>query len=234
MRRCVLIVLVKPTRQKEARMDVLFGLEQTMLAGVVSFFVAILAAIVYSYNLARGQRTSCVTWIVWGVVSVTAFIFHYDASENWNSRWIPLFYAIVPFWYLALVWHLYGGWNFEKRERVSLVLAFFVWVAWIATQYFEITFMAIEGPLFMIVAVDSIGVYTAIEHARTGGEHVNRWSWALTSIATGIGAFSVSNWGSAEMIYPGYLALAMPLIFITAYRHTGGYKPLVYTRKVPG
>lgn len=209
-------------------MDVLFGIERTMLAGIISLIFALLAAVVYTHNMLRGERPSLATWLVWGVVGVTAFFFHYEASDGWASRMIPLFYAIVPFWYLALVRYFDGMWSFNRREKVSLGLAFVVWGIWIATHYFKVTFMGIEGPLFMIVAVDVIGVYTAIEHARKGGEYVNRWSWLLTSVATTVGVFSVPNslfaiedWLSPEMIYPSYLALAMPLIFAFTW-----YKPV--------
>ena len=204
-------------------MEVLFGYQLTRVAGIAALALAVWASYIYTRNmLTAGTRPSCPAWLVLGFVSLTAAIIHHDASATWDEQIIPIFYAVVPFFYLVLVWKLDGKWEYERLDIICIALALSVWVVWILSHIYDWTFFKVEGSLSLIVLVDFIGVGMLIKHAYHGEEYENRWAWLITAFVTPVNAFSVSDWHSAQFIYPGYLALVMPIVFFFTW-----FKPAV-------
>lgn len=209
---------------------------------------AIIASAIYIRNMLDGAEVSSAMWLVYWVMGATLFFFYWALTckaGNWRigspmvcsdgmgwseEMWLLLFYAVVPGVYLAITLFKKGSWAFDPVEKLMLKLAGAVWVIWILITYLVETKSTVVAfvpmlsalPLLLAIPIDCFGTLTGMRHAHLhGSEYINRFSWLLTSIAVWLNFAILPSYESwAEIAYPLYLALAMPLFCIVVWVNT--------------
>jgi hypothetical protein len=176
------------------------------IAAILSFA----SVVPYVRDILYGTtRPNTITWFLWLFIQGIAIAAQFSEGASWSiimviADGITIMLVLV----LSVIGYGYREWN--AFDVVCGILGIVAIVAW------QITGDAILALILSVVA-DALAAAPTIRKAYSDPWSENPTGWAFTAVAAVFGVLSTTSWNTANLLFPGYLALINGLTFTLAY-----------------
>ena len=170
----------------------LFGL----LGGILAFIGVFPYTIDILRRKAKPQRSSFFIWSALGLIVV----FSQAAKGATNSLWLPSLETVGGL-VIFLLSIKYGVGGFSKRDYIALLVAGLGLIGWYFTKEAAIA-------LYLVILIDSTGVYLELHKAYTHPETETHIAWILAALGGVCALLSVGTFNIILISYPIFIILA--------------------------
>ena len=191
--------------------------ETKTLLTIVSILLAILSYIPYFRDIARRKtRPHAFTWLVWCVMSTTAF-FSQIAEGGGVATWVLAFTALVNFAIFTLSLH-------KGETRINTIDWFCLFGAFIGLALFAFN----DDPfisIFIISSVNIIGFIPTVRKSMLKPQQETAMTFAITALKYIFAIMALETYSLGTLLYPVTVAVcnALFVVLLLTRRQQLGY-----------
>lgn len=176
------------------------------LFSILSALIIIAGAPPYFWDILKGKtKPQRITWFIWAVLGVIAFISQLSLHGGWSLVFIGLdALGSIAVFLLALKYGV-GGWT--RSDKAALVIA---GIGMIVSVLARQPIIALSG----VVLADISGMILTVRKTYKDPDSETTITWLFVGTSALLGALSVGKWQLGLLIYPVYLAVGNYTVLI--------------------